>query len=201
MDGYRSALSGLAVSFVRDFDAAHDLAQKAHVHAFLRLSRLEDAGRLPAWLQAITANRRRTWLRQGPERPGSESVDLEERMAAWHPPRKRRGAGDSGSPGRLTAGEEAEPTPQPLWSGRVRCQSRSVQALPRPLRRLPRSPSSTLAPRELCYQSASTPSPRPELSSLRLHPAAESCIFASGMGHSIGLLRRNSMSYKKLRGT
>ncbi len=61
---YRNAVFGLAVSFVRDFDLAEDLAQEAFILGYYRLSTLTDGDRFGVWLRTITANLCRMELRR-----------------------------------------------------------------------------------------------------------------------------------------
>lgn len=50
---YKGAVYALAVSFLRDFDAAYDASQEVFLRAFLNLHRLEDKGKLPGWIRTI----------------------------------------------------------------------------------------------------------------------------------------------------
>ena len=57
---YQRPVYGLALSFVKDFDAAEDMAQEAFLAAYQQLGTLDEPGRFGNWLRIITANRCRT---------------------------------------------------------------------------------------------------------------------------------------------
>ena len=82
---YKDAVYGLALSLLRDFDAAYDASQEVFLRAFLRLAQLEEPEKLPAWLRAITGNVCRTWLGQQRDCVALEQLDREESVSAHHP--------------------------------------------------------------------------------------------------------------------
>ena len=75
---YKDMVYGLALSFLKDFDAAHDVSQEVFLLVFLRSHQLDDPQKLPAWLRSITANVCRTRLAR---RRDSLSLDGLERQA------------------------------------------------------------------------------------------------------------------------
>ena len=64
VDRYRYPVFGLCLSFVKDFDAAEDVAQEALVAAYLKLENLPEPERFGPWLRTIAANQCRMWLRR-----------------------------------------------------------------------------------------------------------------------------------------
>lgn len=70
---YRNAVYALAISFVRDFDLAEDLAQEAFILGYYRLSTLTDGDRFGVWLRTITANLCRMELRRRRATPVDEA--------------------------------------------------------------------------------------------------------------------------------
>ena len=60
---YTRPVYGIALSFVRDFDVAEDMAQEAFLAAYEQLATLDQPARFGNWLRIITANRCRTYLR------------------------------------------------------------------------------------------------------------------------------------------
>jgi RNA polymerase sigma-70 factor, ECF subfamily len=56
VDRYRGAVYGVAYHYLMDRDDAQDAAQEAFVHAYLRLSQLQQPERFGPWLRRITAN-------------------------------------------------------------------------------------------------------------------------------------------------
>ena len=54
---YQGAVFGIAVSRLRDFHEAEDLAQQVFLEAFERLYALKDPTRLGAWLRSMTVHR------------------------------------------------------------------------------------------------------------------------------------------------
>jgi RNA polymerase sigma-70 factor (ECF subfamily) len=55
--GFEHTVHGLALSYVRNFADAEDLAQEAFVSAYLNQSHLQDPSRSGAWLKATVVNR------------------------------------------------------------------------------------------------------------------------------------------------
>lgn len=74
---YKGCVYGLALTFLKDFDAAHDVAQEVFLRAFLNLDRLKDGDKLSAWLRSITANTCKKWLRQRRDTLSITSQDWE----------------------------------------------------------------------------------------------------------------------------
>ena len=62
---YKHSVYGVVLSFVRDFDAAEDIAQESFLRAFLHLRALDEPDRFGNWLRIIAANQSRSFLRQG----------------------------------------------------------------------------------------------------------------------------------------
>ena len=62
---YKHSVYGIVLSFVRDFDAAEDIAQESFLRAFLHLRALDEPDRFGNWLRIIAANQSRSFLRQG----------------------------------------------------------------------------------------------------------------------------------------
>lgn len=60
---YEHAVYGLALSQVRDFDVAEDLAQEAFIAAYRHLPRLSDPSKFGAWIKATAVNLCRNWRR------------------------------------------------------------------------------------------------------------------------------------------
>ena len=86
---HKSAVYGLAFSYLNDFEAARDVSQEAFLRAFLQLHRLEHPERFPSWLCTITANACRNWLRKPRETVGLDDADLEEKMNTHSPQPER----------------------------------------------------------------------------------------------------------------
>jgi len=82
---HKSAVYGLAFSFLKDFEDARDVSQETFLRAFLQLHRLEHPERFPSWLCAIAANACRNWLRKPRATVGLEDTDLEEKIDAHNP--------------------------------------------------------------------------------------------------------------------
>ncbi len=59
---YQNAVYGLALSYVRDFDIAQDLAQEAFIKVYLQLSALKDPSRFGSYLRTTVANLSRSYL-------------------------------------------------------------------------------------------------------------------------------------------
>ena len=53
---YEHAAFGLALSYVRDFAVAEDLAQEAFISAYLNLPQLRDHSRFGPWLRTTVRN-------------------------------------------------------------------------------------------------------------------------------------------------
>ena len=64
VDRYQGAVYGLAYHLVGNANDAQDLAQEALLQAYLMLSQLQDPAKFPHWLQRITANVCKMWLRR-----------------------------------------------------------------------------------------------------------------------------------------
>ena len=71
---YEHAAFGLALSYVRDFAVAEDLAQEAFISAYLNLPQLQDPTRFGPWLRTIVRNMCRTWQRS----QKAETISLDE---------------------------------------------------------------------------------------------------------------------------
>lgn len=54
---YQHAVFAVALSRLRDFHDAEDVAQQVFIEAFQRLGSLKDPARLGAWLRSMTVNR------------------------------------------------------------------------------------------------------------------------------------------------
>ena len=96
---YKDCVYGLALSFLRDFDAACDISQEVFLRAFLNLHRLEDRAKLPGWLRSIAANACKTWLRQRRDSVSIEHLDREDATPVEAP--------SSGAPDEAWEREEA----------------------------------------------------------------------------------------------
>ena len=81
---YQDAVFGVALSRVRSFHDAEDVAQGAFVEAFQRIGTLKDPARLAAWLRSITIHRAIDHLRRARETTGSEEMDKRE-DGGWTP--------------------------------------------------------------------------------------------------------------------
>ncbi|MBT4501969.1 MAG: sigma-70 family RNA polymerase sigma factor [Gemmatimonadetes bacterium] len=89
IDRYRNAVFGVALSRLRNFHDAEDVAQGTFLEAFERLGSLRDPSRLGAWLRSITIHRCLNYRRERervviletvdelPGRGSSPEVDLE----------------------------------------------------------------------------------------------------------------------------
>ena len=66
IDRYKDAVFGIALSRVRNFHDAEDIAQTVFVEAFQRLGTLRDPARLGPWLRTIAINRSISHLNRKP---------------------------------------------------------------------------------------------------------------------------------------
>lgn len=64
IDHYKGAVYAVALSIIKDFDAAEDIVQETFIKAYLHLSTLDEPARFGNWLRIIAANQARTWLRR-----------------------------------------------------------------------------------------------------------------------------------------
>ena len=80
---YRRMVYGLALGYLKDFDAAYDASQEVFLRAFLKLDQLETPEKLPSWLRAITANVCNTWRAGQPQHIALEYLEQEERAAEY----------------------------------------------------------------------------------------------------------------------
>ena len=70
VEKYKNTVYGLAISHVRDFDLAEDLAQEAFIRGFYRLDSLKDPNRFKSWLTSAGACTGQTYQeRQGLDSP------------------------------------------------------------------------------------------------------------------------------------
>lgn len=76
VERYHGRARRLAFGFVRDFEAAEDVAQDAFLRAFRKLRSLGDRSSFRSWLFQIVANRARDEIRRRKVR--RETADLEE---------------------------------------------------------------------------------------------------------------------------
>ena len=74
IERYRDAVFAVALSRLRNFDDAEDIAQEVFIEAFEHLGKLSDPSRLGAWLRAITIHRCIDHLRLRRENIGLEEV-------------------------------------------------------------------------------------------------------------------------------
>lgn len=64
VERYKEAVFAVALSRLRRFDDAEDVAQATFIEAFERLKNLKDPHRLGAWLRSIAIHRSIDWLRR-----------------------------------------------------------------------------------------------------------------------------------------
>lgn len=61
---YQNAAYGLAISYVKDFDTAQDVAQEAFIRVYLRLSNLKDPAKFGNYLKSTVVNLSKNYIRQ-----------------------------------------------------------------------------------------------------------------------------------------
>ena len=81
---YQSAVFGVALARVLDFHDAEDIAQAVFVDAFLQLDRLQDTGRLGAWLRTMAINKSIDRLRRRRDSVDVEQIANDPRHAEMH---------------------------------------------------------------------------------------------------------------------
>ena len=75
MERYKDAVFGIALSRVRDFHAAEDIAQGVFLAAYQRLDSLKDPSRLGAWLRSMRIHQSVDFVRRPRVDPHPASVD------------------------------------------------------------------------------------------------------------------------------
>jgi len=85
---YRGAVHGLAYHITRSFSDAEDLAQEAFINAYRNLEQLKDKSKFASWLNSLTANLCKSWLRKQDDNIVSvdESPDAAPQMIASDTP-------------------------------------------------------------------------------------------------------------------
>ncbi len=74
VEKYQNAVYGLCFHIVGNFADAQDLTQESFVRAYLDLAKVREPSKFASWLNRLTVNVCRMWLR---ERKGSDSLPLE----------------------------------------------------------------------------------------------------------------------------
>ncbi|MFC1716299.1 RNA polymerase sigma factor [Candidatus Poribacteria bacterium] len=74
IERYQDAVFAVALARLRDFHDAEDIAQEVFIEAFEHLGKLNDPGRLGAWLRSITIHRCIDHLRRRREIIGVEEI-------------------------------------------------------------------------------------------------------------------------------
>jgi RNA polymerase sigma-70 factor (ECF subfamily) len=82
IDRYGDAVFGIALSRLRDFHQAEDVAQDVFIAAFERLGNLRDPSRLGAWLRSVTIHHCIDHLRKEREGNTGERLDMHPGSAA-----------------------------------------------------------------------------------------------------------------------
>lgn len=97
IEKYQNAVYGLCYHMVSNFADAQDLTQEAFVRAYLDLAKIREPSKFASWLNRLTANVCRMWLR---ERRRFDSLPLEAAapMVEW--------PGNSASPAEHAENEE-----------------------------------------------------------------------------------------------
>lgn len=74
VEKYQNAVYGLCYHMVGNFADAQDLTQEAFVRAYLDLAKIREPSKFASWLNRLTVNVCRMWLR---ERKGLDNLPLE----------------------------------------------------------------------------------------------------------------------------
>jgi len=87
---YRGAVHGLAYHITGSFSDAEDLAQEAFIKAYGHLKQLQDRSKFASWLNGVTANLCKSWLRRQKDNIVSvdESSDVSPQMIVYDTPEK-----------------------------------------------------------------------------------------------------------------
>jgi len=95
VERYKDAVFGIALSRLRSFHDAEDVAQGVFLQAFERLEDLRDPARLGAWLRSITIHRAIDHLRRRRDGVDIERADDEAgSVSVWRREEERRGLRD-----------------------------------------------------------------------------------------------------------
>lgn len=84
VEKYKNCVYGTALSSLNDFDAAHDISQEVFLRAYLKLNQLAAPSKLSAWLQRITVNTCRKWLKRQRVTLTLEHLDQEDTVTIEH---------------------------------------------------------------------------------------------------------------------
>ncbi len=85
---YRGAVHGLAYHITGSFSDAEDLAQEAFIKAYRNLTQIQDKSKFASWLNSLTANLCKSWLRKQKDNVVSvdESSDVSSQIIAFDTP-------------------------------------------------------------------------------------------------------------------